>query len=95
MLILGEPKKCGDALHEEGASSPCWEGTGVRTGRAAYLGCSSGAGSGGESGLWMGVGEAGMRLQKGSNRELKPVSLKKEGFRTKSKTSSHRHVAEN
>ena len=48
-----------------------------------------------ESGLWMGVGEAGTRLPRGSNRELKPVSLKKEGSRTKSKMLSHRGMAEN
>ena len=43
--------------------------------------------------MWMGVGEAGTRLPRGSNRELKPMSLKKEGSRTKSKMLSHRCMA--
>ena len=94
MLILAEPKKHGATCCEQGASRPCWQGAGVRTG-LPYLGCSSGAARGRESGLWIGMGEAGMRLLIGSNRELKPMSLKKEGSRTKSKMSSHRCVAEN
>lgn len=45
-----------------------------------------GLGIGGEPGLWMSVGEGGLRLWIGSNRELKPVSLKRGASRTKSKT---------